>query len=347
MKKLFVGSFVGMLGALFATLPYGNAVAQPVPIPLTLPMVKSPDAMRQYALTIASQATRAVSSASMDWAYTNRFTSTNATGTSAEDVLGKVFAQPFVYRLTNPTDTLTGYAWVYDGNGNLLFYASTDYTQADLAKSGVQYTLWMQDIPVLNNVDSGEILVISDDGSTAQTIALAVNAQHQLTMGQWYAGVPNGILSVRFTGGTLATYELWSPTETTPGITSDSSGFKISGHYILDGVQCPTGYTCSPATLKIIETYQLPTALLRLPTDQQINIDVMGLVQQNGSTWFERPYAMIVTPEGKDAGFTINLDTTAASTFQFSAGNQRVRFLFANFGQPGKLYTGPASGGKG
>lgn len=331
----------GVLGAMLCN----NGIAQPVPIPLTLQAIKSPDAMRQYALTIASQASRAVTSSSMDWAYANRFTSTNAFGDSAEDVLDKAFAAPFVYRLTNPTDTLTGYAWVYDNNGNLLFYASTDYTQADLAKSGAQYTLWMQDIPVLNNVDSGEILVVGDDGSTVRQIPLTVNSHNQLMMSQWYAGAPNGILSARFTDGTLATYELWSPTETTPGITSDDSGFKISGHYILDGVQCPTGYSCSPATLKIIETYQLPTALLRLPVDQQINIDVMGLVQQNGNTWFERPYAMIVTAEGKDAGFTVNLDTTVAATYPFSAGNQRVRFLFASFGQPSTLYTGPTSGG--
>lgn len=313
---------------------------------MPLPMIQSEDALRNYAMSIGKYGSRHVYAESMDWWWSDRLSYTNVIGQYGEDVLDKLFNVEFQYRLTNPADTINGYVYIYDGewdgvhNPTLLFFGSAQYTQSELETNKPTYGLWMQQVPLpLGNVESAEILALNADGKTADRISLNISDRGQILFsGSSYAGAPNGIMSVRFTDGTLATYDLSSPVGDVPVGSTESAQYKVDGHYIYKVGE-------KPCTVKIIEPWRRPTAFVDVIWGNTVTFDVVGLVQLNGQTTFERPYAAVIeTQDGTSKTLALQGGTT---TFKFPTGKYRIRFLWKHFAEPYAIYTGPAEGGKG
>lgn len=335
MKKLtFIRTLAFIAVAFFAAL----VSAQPAAF---LPMIQGEDLLRNYALSTVVSGSRHLYSPSMDWNYADSFTSTNVVGTSAEDVLDKLFAAEFKYRISNPADHIEGYVYLYDDVGNLVFYGYARYFLVDLEKGvGPQYNIWLQDISLLSNADSAEILVLGEDGSTARHIPLDVKSG-KIQFPQHYAGAPNGILAVRFNDGTTTTYRLEKPSAQNPGLTTEGDVplWSVDGHYRI--VSSGGGI---PLKVKIVALYTRPTVTLTVKAGDVVEFDVTGYVQDNGREYFERPWGLflpeVITP------ILLNEDGPTTITFPTS-GTFRLRFAWDQFGKPHTIYSGPSGGGGG
>lgn len=309
-----------------------------------LPMIKSQDALRNYALGIARMGSRNVYAQSLDWDWPERVSYTNMAGAYGEEILDKLFNVEFVYRLTNPEDQISGYVYLYDGNsydyGNCLFWGYASYTLADLKTNKPQYNIWMQNIPLPpSNIQSAEVLALDEDGKTARRYPLQIN-NGQMLFQPWMAGAPNGILTVRFNDGSLVTYDLASPVGEVPTGSGESASYKVDGHYIYT-----TDQKGGLPTVRIMEMWQRPSVFLEITTAPQVaTLDVIGVVQEKGMISFERPVSMEVIPQGKDTGWTIPLNGDSPTEVNFPVGQYRIRFNWINFGKPNMIYTGPDSG---
>ncbi|MEK7642061.1 MAG: hypothetical protein AAB365_03690 [Patescibacteria group bacterium] len=273
----------------------------------------------------------------MDWSYTNTVNSVSTNGTSGEDILKKLFAVPFRYRVINPNDPVNSTAYLYDTNWNLLFYGYGSAIAKDISPTNnIKVGLWMQDIPVLNEVSEANVLVLNEDGQTADTVQVRIE-NGQLFWPSWLSGYTNTLLWVKYKDGTVMSYKVSNPIANSPGVTYEQDEYSIDGHYLL------TTTEVGSATLKIMETWTLPTAYLDLTGKQHITIDVLGLIQDGGKPYFERPYSMVVESRvgNNIITATIDLDTAHPSTLVFSSGKHRiVKFNWSKFGQPQFLYTG-------
>lgn len=308
----------------------------------TLP-IHGVDEIRNYAMSIATSGSRAVYADSMDWGLPGTITYTNVSGSFGEDILGQLFEVEFLYRLTNPDDLIKGFTYLYDKNDTLLFYGYTEYTTESLTASKPQYTLWMQNIPMGENIDSAEVLALDTEGRTAQRYPLEVNKWGQMLFQPWMANSANGILVVRFNDGTLATYKLDDPQGGALNELNENATYKVDGHYIY---RCDVA-TEKPVTIKIVEMWNLPSVFIEVSVAQYITFDVAGIVQVEASAVLERPASMQVIRDDQ-SGEQVDLLTDAPSTILLEPGIYRIRFDWVNFGKPGLLYTGPTPvGGKG
>lgn len=307
----------------------------PPEVQLTLP--KAVDEARTMVLKNTTHGSRYVWSDSMDWDYANRLTYTEVTGTSAEDVLDKLLAVEFNYRLTNPEDKIEGYIYLKDAQENLVFRGYASYTSADLQKGKPQYGVWMQDVPLLSGVESAEVLAQDENGQTARRYPVEVNENGQVMVPPYMFGSPNAILVAKMKDGRVLTFDLSSPVGSVPYVVHDLSAYKIDGHYV---VNADVGV---PTVLRIIETWNLPTALIRLRTAEQIVFDVTGITyNQNGQVIFERPTSMWVESEADGKQGRVYLDLNKPTDVNFPVGNFRVvSFEWDLFGRPNRLYTGP------
>jgi hypothetical protein len=317
----------------------------PIPVPVIpniLPMIESQDRLREYALESVTHGSRHVNADSMDWNYSERFTSSNeVVGDGAEDVLNKLFNVVFRYRLTNPTDMVRGYIYLYDAQDQLVFAGSAEY----LVGQQAQYVIWMQAVSILHSVESAEVLALEKDGTTARRYQLRIE-YGSVIFQPWMAGAENGLLAVKFTDGSLATYRLNNPQVDMPDSTTDGkSSWNIVGHY----VYAPAGG--NPKVIKIIETWNMPTAYIEVLAGEVITFDVTGIVQKGGVS-FERPLGFTATQQDGPWTFSGPLNfTTGLPQFRLPfAGKYRIRFNWENYGQTVYLYTGPEDddgGGKG
>ena len=182
---------------------------------------------------------------------------------------------------------------------------------------------------------------MGSDGSTGYRYQLAVDNCGHALMQPWLTGSSNGLLSVLYTDGALMTYRMSEPLANTPGVVTDVGDFSIPGHYIL------TSSSSSGATLKIMETWTLPTAFLDLAVSQTITIDALGILQDGNRVYFERPVSVDVWVIGSNARYTINLNLERPTPVPFSAGKCRLKFNWVKCGQPGLLYAGPSGGSSG
>ena len=330
MKKFSIVRLIALV-AIFVGLGINTLVAQNV-----LP-IQSQAVLREYALSKVTHGSRSVWSDSMVW-DDNSVTSSRMIGNGAEDVLDKLFAVEFKYRLANIADKIQGNVWLYDDQDHLIFYGRAEYTLADLAKGLPEYGIWLQDVPILSNVENAEVLVLSEDGYTVRREQLNV-VDGSVMFRSWMSGSPNGILSIRFMDNTVATYNLWSPDGGTPVMNQETlhPSWKIEGHYLFDGDG--SGKTM----VKIIETYQNPTVFLRFKAGNSVTFDVGGIVQDGNNVTLERPISIVVTSlEGKTVKFPYGYEMILAP------GQYRIRFEWKSFGKPGRLYDGPDDGdGKG
>ena len=72
--------------------------------------------------------------------------------------------------------------------------------------------IYLQGVPTLSDVESAEVIVLDENGQTANHYEMTVNQYGWLVFSSpWMAGSPNGRLVVKFKDGTLLTYDLASP----------------------------------------------------------------------------------------------------------------------------------------
>ncbi len=313
-------------------------VTQPVAFGQDLP-VYSDDLLRDHALTNVVSGSRYVDSPDMDWAFEGRLTATNAIGKGAENVLNALFAVEMKYRLINSNAVINGNIYLHDKHGALLFYGRAEYIAASLETGKPSYNLWLQDVPLGENVQSAEVLALDADGRTARRYNMQVDSHGRVVFQSGMAGSTNGILVTRLSDGTLVTYDLSKRASTVPGVTSDGSAvWKIDGHHVV---------TVSPKEpkVKIAATYLRPTAYFHVPSDQVVTFDVVGIIQENGQVFFERPYQLEVTSETSGASGPVTLSVEGPSSFSVDKGTYRIHnFGWKKFGTQRTIYTGPEVG---
>ncbi len=313
--------------------------------PIPISAIVSQDTLREQVLASVTHGSRSVDAVSMDWNFKDRLTyMENVRGVGAEDVLTKLLDIEFKYRLTNPEDPISGYIQLYTDGNKLLFRGFARYNAAQLSKGeSPQYNIWMQEIPILSNVESAELLTLPvGGGPTVHRRPLQVNNGHVI-FDPGMAGAPNGILSVKFVNGSTMTYHLSDPVAQAPNLVGEKEGaWKLEGHYVYE-----TGE--KSVFVKIIETWVRPTVLLKIGTGANVTFDVVGLFwanKGNGMT-SERPSALVLTSEDGKVSQTLALSKDGNSTVGFGKGNWRIRFIWENFGKPNTLYDGPMDDGHG
>jgi hypothetical protein len=204
----------------------------------------------------------------------------------------------------------------------------------------------MNTAPILKKVQSAEILVLDEDGTTARSEYLNITQQGEILFGEWFAGAPNGVMVVRFKDGTVTSFPLWAPVGQSPSQVGEVAKWQIEGHYVVTN-----------NVIKIIETYARPTAMLVVTDDmvgQDLTIDVLGLVYDKDGKYFDRPVRIIAT-RYFDNGEVYSVEhgdlvEGAPTVFKGGigrAGKVRILFEWKNFGQPGKIYTGPTTSSTG
>jgi hypothetical protein len=306
-----------------------------------LPMIDSQAELQNFALGKVAFGYRGVSG-NFDWSYDNR-TFTEATGAYAEEVLKKLFDVQFSYKLVNSNDTVNGYVWLYDSHTNLIFYGNASYESNPGEKVIPRFNIWMQDIPLLSNVQSAEVLTLDESGRTVRTEQLNINQQGQLVFPWWMAGAVNGLMVVRFNDGQTLTYNLSNATVSEPVLVSEiAAAYKIDGHEVLETVPGQTN------TIKIIALWKEPTVFLDVKSEPNVPvfIDVTGIYYgQTGQLEYERPYAVVITTIADGKPYTIDLDVKDVSLIGVPFGPCRMLFKWKSFDQKPTLYTGPDYGG--
>lgn len=316
-------------------------VAAQAPHPLSLPEIRSADLLRNKAMSLGRFGSRMVLSPSIDWSYTNTLTYIKTNGSCGEDVLKRLFSRPLTYRVENPQDDVQGYVYLYDTNcWDLLFWGYGDAVAATLTTNRLFHKLYLMDVPILDNVQSAEVIALDVNGQTANRYKLAINQCGQALFQYWMAGAPNGILSVKYNDDTLYTYSLLAPVAQVSGVVFDSGEYAIDGHYIL------TSTATSGAVLKIIELFNRPSAFLDLSQSQYVTLDVLGFVQDGNRSYFERPTAVNYVTEYGTTG-TVAMDPYLPTSALLPGGKLRLTWSWTKFGQPGLLYTGPMGDGGG
>jgi hypothetical protein len=331
--------FVAAMNLIAPNLQAQTTTTAPVP----LDMIRSQDRLRQYALTIATNASRGVSG-DIAWSYPGTVTWTNATGKYAEDALDKVFKAELSYWIINTNNPINGYAYLYDScQDQPVFYGNAQFSGDEANNGRALYDIWLYEVPLPVNVDRAEVIALNDDGtSSANRTVLNINRCGKPRFPSWMAGSTNGLLSTRAPDGTVAIYNLWNPVGQSPKEVDESADYKIQGHYIHTGSTNGTD-----TTLKIVEVWNRPTVLFRIPTDQWVVIDVTGVVQDGGSLSFERTPSMERMVIGSNVTQKISLSKTGTVRVWFPKGEYRSLFEWIEFGKPNKLYTGPTDNGKG
>lgn len=248
--------------------------------------------------------------------------------------MAKLAAFEYNIRMKNPVDNITVYTYVNNDDSRALFYGQTTFGVGEKPK----IQMWQQVLPILNNVQSAEVIPLKEDGTSGQPINLGVSEQGQLLWQQWLSGAPNGLLAVKYTDGRLETYRLSKPVGQSPVPTEGVASLNIQGHHIFIGAGE------SPLVIDIIAVNEKPTVYFEIPENGWVKFNVGGVVQlPDGSTMLERPSAMELTDENGNNAFPYKL---LAGPVQLSGGKHRVRsFGWDLFGKPNTLYVGPQNGG--
>lgn len=319
------------LGLFVASLGQSVVQAQELPI-------RSQDQLRQYAFKQCVNGSRSVSSDSIDWNSPSNVTYFSANGTFGEEILDSVFAANIQYAIINTNDIVRAYSYLYDSDRNTLFFGYNEYP----IDSSPKFGLWLQDVPLpLTNVSWAEILVLNADGRTADRIQLQVRNGRPI-MPPWLAGAPNGTLVTWRNDGTTLSYDLWSPTPNAPDTSVEKkTGYKVDSHFI------GRFNATNDATVKIIETYNRPSAYIELMSSRLVTFDVLGLYydEKGGGALFERPQSLILEDQATGVSYTIPTPGTGVYAMTLPIGKFRVIWVWEKFGKPNFIYWG--GGGKG
>lgn len=306
--------------------------------------VGSEDSLRNYALGKVVSGYRWVQSPSIATVGGSPLYAA-VEGVGAEDVLNKLLGAEIMYTLHNTNDVITSHIHLYDERGNSLFYGSANYGigEASGKGGGPSYVLWMQNIPLGENVSFAKILVFDDEGRTKHTIWMDVE-NGKVMFPSYLAGAPNGILVVRMMDGNVLTYRLKDPKAANPAFAIDhGADYQIEGHHVYRETRDETIH------IDFVEVYRLPTVYLEFRKEQSVVVDVQGLLNKNGATFVERPSGLYYERGDGLSGY-IALNPNSTTTIRLPEdGKYRIRFVWTDFGQPQNIYipTPEDDGGKG
>ena len=339
MNNIF-GRFFGFLVSVWF-IAVGSVSFGAVSLP-----IGSEDQLREYALDKAVRGYKDVTADSIR-EVDNSPLFAKVVGNGAEDVLNKLLSIPITFSLANTNDEVRSQVWLYDSEDRLLFYGQSRYKVGTVGKTGSEYSIWMQDVPLLDNVQSAKLFVVNSEGVTVNSKDLRVE-NGQVIFDPYLAGSINGIMTVMFTDGSESVFDLSNPKSVTPAVvTSSSSNWNIEGHHV---IQSSDGDT---VLIKFIEFNYLPTVLVTVKEGQKVVLDVMGAYHnEKGSVTFERPNRVFVSEVGGEGwggeGGMLPDTSVILPIPQNRSGMYRIRFGWENFRQGRRLYDGPNDGeGKG
>lgn len=339
-----ISRFFGLMVAGFCFTIFGlGSVFGAVSLP-----IGSEDQLREYALDKVVRGYKDVSADSIqEVSGYNLFA--KVVGNGAEDVIDKLLSVPISFSLINTNDDIVSRIWLYDDRDRLLFYGQSTYKVDTIGKGGnsPQYNIWMQEIPLLDNVSFANLFVVNDEGVTSSSRSLLVK-DGQIMFDPYLAGSVNVFMGVKFTDDTEMVFDLSDPKSVTPPtITSSSSNWSVEGHHVIPPSEGDV------VQIKFIESNHLPTVLVTVGVGQKVELDVMGAYyNEKGVIVFERPNHIFISEVGGEGwGGEGDLPPYAVSTLpipQNRPGVYRIRFGWEHFHQGRRLYYGPDDGmGKG
>jgi hypothetical protein len=125
---------------------------------------------------------------------------------------------------------------------------------------------------------------------------------------------------------------LSDPKPVNPSFTTDSgSTFQIPGHHVYRETRDETIH------IEFVEVHYLPTVYLEFRKGQRVIVDVQGLLQKDGGTFLERPSGLYYTSPDGDGYIALN--PNSATTVNLPGdGRCRIRFVWADYGQPQNIY---------
>ena len=306
--------------------------------------IMSQDQVREYALGCVVRGYRVVNATSMELQPGEK-SWVEVYGDNAEEILDQLLKSPIKYTLGNPGDVIRGNIWLYDKYGNAIFYGGAEYSAAEASgkAGGPTYAISLNRAVITfeKKATSAEVLVLDEKGKTIRAIPLDVDDYGNVLFNPWFAGVPNGILSVKFDDGTIVTTRLSYPYEDiSERVNEEISDWAIEGHYVSRSPK-------NVVYIDIVETQNLPTIFIEAVAGQKVVINVQGLVQADGQPFLERPLNFAYIGENESGSGMMPSD--GPITLQFdTAGKYRVRFTdWPNFMKPGYLYMGPYEDGMG
>jgi hypothetical protein len=299
--------------------------------PAEINALRSPDALRNYALSRAVIGYVQDSCPSLDWNFKDNHSRESTNGTCAEDVLQKLAGVKLSYRITNPNDKITSYAYLFDADKNYLFGGSSTY---DVGGKEQTVILYQYRVPMFSNVSSAEVIGTDDTGASVRTIQTITVTSGKAMIDPWITGKSNGLLVLHYKDGTSETIDLGTGRQNGDINVGNSQTMKIDNHYIFE----------DPAKITITALYERPTVYFTTTVDINPDFDVAGIFSDNqGQTAVEVPETIYVSVDG-GAETTVSI----AKVKKFPAGHAyRVRFEWNEFGNPGTFYVGPVYDGKG
>lgn len=340
-KKFNINPFRGLVIAIFAFLALVlcnlNLAAQTSSIPVSPPKnlpVYSQDALRSWAMNQVRHGVAEVWAGSLDWDFPG-IRIGKATGKNGEEVLADLARTEFSFKIGNPEDNVQVSSQLRDGNGRTLFSGATKVPVDQFEKGGgPSVQLNLHDLPLVGGVQFAEIFITGDDGVTVKSRHVEVDESGWMIFPWWMAGVPNGILSIRYKTGELILYSLSSGKGVNPVGHTGVATFGVAGHsgyQLLGGLQ----------TIQIRAVGERPSLYIEALEDCQLDFDVAGLVYGPGGQYWERPIRFFLqasdgTSQPVEGELTLLKGQSA-----------RIFFDWVEFAQPGTIYTGPEDGGKG
>ncbi len=334
MKKIVGGLMVWLI-----MMTSFNAMSQSQ----DLPMLIREDTLRNYSLNQVTFGLRQVTANSMVSSEPSG-NIVRMEGRNAEEVIQKLLDATITYRLVNPSDFVTGYIWLYDTRGRLLFFGYARYTLAEIGgkDGGPSYTFSQQEVPLLEGVSSAEIIPL--DANAQTPVEANGKIKLKVTGGSVYfppvyAGAPNGLMVVTMKSGEILTYKLGSPMVVNVKKYSEGSGetWKIAGHHVFQSTKGTLG-------IEIIESRFLPTALVSVGVGQLILVDVKGLVEVDGKAYFERPTSVIFRQVDGPSSGVLYFGPVDGPVYTKLPTNGEYRLEFdgwVRFGKPNTLYVSP------
>lgn len=328
---------VALIVLLASLMTDTTIIAQANPGDMNQSPLQAVDVLREYALKKVTSGQRVVNAPSMivGKADSNHI---EVTGNGAEDVLDRLLDFHLTYKLANPDDTIQGEILLKDNNDNVLFQGYARYKAAEVGGKGggVIYTLWLGNIPVLEDLNYAEYITQREDGSTAQRYPVEVKNGHAI-ISEWHVGKTNGLLYTVNKDGIRRFYRMDSGVPVEAPSLSDRAEWRINGHHVYRST------TGEQLAVEIVELWIRPTVLLVLSRDTEVTFDIKGLVQDGGIQVYEAPSALHY-----DGAGTIGiLDLIRTKTYRFKPGSYRIRFQWENFGKPQRHPTQGSGDGYG
>lgn len=326
----FFGLMVSVWFIIFGSVSFG-AVSLPI---------GSEDELREYALGKVVRGFKNVTADSIREVGDSQLFA-KVVGNGAEDVLNKLLSIPISFTLANTNDEVLSQVWLYDEKNQSLFYGQSSYKVGTVDnKTGSEYSIWMQDIPLLDNVQSATVYTVNSKGVTVNSKPLMVRGG-QVFIAPYVTGSVNAIMSVVFNDRSEMVFDLSNPVAIEPSVTtSSSSNWNINGHHVIP----PS--SSDKVLVKFVEFQTLPTVLITVAKGQKVEVDVLGAYYNDvGVITFERPKSIQIIEVGGEGwggeGDLSQDQPTILIVPQNRPGTYRLRFGWEHFQQDRRLYDGP------